>query len=56
MERFRKNQMRINPDKIQYRCREVKFLGVTVNGSVIKPLEIKKNEALAYEKPEADRK
>ena len=52
MERFWKNQMKINPEKIQYRSQEEKLLGVAVNGTVLRPLEIKKNEALAYERPQ----
>lgn len=49
--RFERNGMQINPRKIQYRQHEVKLLGVVVNGRDQKPLEIKRNEALEYERP-----
>ncbi|KAF9758304.1 Retrovirus-related Pol polyprotein from transposon [Nosema granulosis] len=44
--------MRINPKKIQYCQKEVKFLNVTFNGQEITPSEIKQNEALDFPKPQ----
>lgn len=44
--------MRINSKKIQYCQKEVKLLGVTLNGQEITPSEIKQNEALDFPKPQ----
>jgi Reverse transcriptase (RNA-dependent DNA polymerase) len=52
LKRFKENKMRINPKKIQYKQGEVKLLGVVIDGKTQKPLEIKKNEALEYKRPE----
>lgn len=45
------NNMRINCSKIQYALKEVKLLGVTVNGKKQTPSKIKRNEALEYPRP-----
>lgn len=46
-----KNNMRINPEKIQWRQREIKLLGVTIDGIEQEASEIKRNEALEYQTP-----
>ena len=35
-------------DKIQYKLKEVKVLGISINGLDIIPSEVKKNEALEF--------
>ncbi|KAF9762180.1 Retrovirus-related Pol polyprotein from transposon [Nosema granulosis] len=50
--RFEKHNMKLNINKIQYRRKEVKLLGVTPNGEDTHACEIKKNEALEYPIPE----
>ena len=49
--RLEYTRMRVNPNKVQFKKREVNVLGVTVNGERQLPAEIKKNEALEYERP-----
>ena len=49
--RLKNNNMRLNPAKVQFAKKEVKLLGVTLNGKDIVPSEIKKNEALEFPVP-----
>lgn len=49
--KLRDNNMKVNPEKIQLARPEVQLLGVSVNGSVQTPSEIKRNEALEFPKP-----
>ncbi|WUR04686.1 endonuclease [Vairimorpha necatrix] len=51
LKRFKKNNMKINISKIQFCKKEVKLLGVTLNGEDSQACEIKKNEALEYPAP-----
>ncbi|WUR02362.1 retrotransposon protein [Vairimorpha necatrix] len=48
LERIRRNKMKFNSVKIQFRQAEVKLLGVKLNGTDMTADEIKKNEALEY--------
>ncbi|KAF9761176.1 Retrovirus-related Pol polyprotein from transposon opus [Nosema granulosis] len=47
-----RSKMRINLKKVQLCQREIKLLGVTLNGEMITPSEIKQNEALEFPKPQ----
>jgi len=51
--RLKANNMRINMEKLQLGLPEVKLLGVMIDGKAQTPVEIKKNEALAYPRPES---
>lgn len=51
LQRLEKNNLRVNPEKIQYCKESVKLLGVTVDGKEQGASEIKKNEALEYPVP-----
>lgn len=51
LKRFKKHKMKLNISKIQYCKKEVKLLGVTLNGEDTHACEIKKNEALEYPIP-----
>ena len=51
LQRLQRNKMRVNPKKIQYCQKEVKLLGVTVDGKEQSASEIKKNEAMEYPVP-----
>ena len=46
LKQLKNNNMRINKDKIQLGKKEIKLLGVKVDGEKQMPEEIKKNEAL----------
>jgi Reverse transcriptase (RNA-dependent DNA polymerase) len=50
-ERLKENNLKVNMKKVQFAQREVKLLGVTVNGKEKIPIEIKRNEALEFPKP-----
>ena len=52
LEIFREKRLRIYSKKIQYRMNEVKLLSVTIDGENEKLLEITRNEALEYRRPE----
>lgn len=49
--RLKENKMRINKTKLQFRERRIKLLGVTIDGRIREPNEMKKNEALDYPIP-----
>lgn len=51
MKRLEMNKMRVNPRKLQLGLKEVKILGVTIDGENKRPSEIKRNEALEYPQP-----
>lgn len=51
LEKFRKNNLKINKSKIQFALGEVELLGVKINGKEQTPNEIKKNETLTYPEP-----
>lgn len=51
LEAFRRNDLKVNGSKLQYRLGEVNLLGVKINGLEQTANEVKKNEALAYPKP-----
>ncbi|EQB60915.1 krab-a domain-containing protein [Vairimorpha apis BRL 01] len=53
LERIRKHKMKLNCAKIQFSKKEVKLLGVTLNGTEMQADEIKKNEALEYPEPKS---
>ena len=49
---FKGKGLKINSKKIQYRMNEVELLGVAIDGKNKKLLEITRNEALEYRRPE----
>lgn len=49
--RLKENNLRVNKKKLQLCLKEVKLLGVSINGKEQLPSEIKKLEALEYERP-----
>jgi hypothetical protein len=49
--RLEQNNMKINQEKIQWKAKEIKLLGVTLNGREQEASEIKRNEALEYPEP-----
>lgn len=51
IKRLEENKMKVNIGKVQLCQREIKLLGVTLNGQDITPSEIKKNEALEFPVP-----
>ena len=51
LERLRKRQMRVNPDKVQHKQPVAKILGVTIDGKSQRMNEVKRNEALEYPRP-----
>jgi hypothetical protein len=53
MEELGKHNIRVNSSKLQYRKNKVKVLGVTIDGNVKRPNEIKQNEALEYPSPKS---
>ncbi|KAI5193332.1 hypothetical protein NEMIN01_2480, partial [Nematocida minor] len=52
MDKLKENNLRINIKKTRLERSEVKLLGLKVNGSNRKPIEMKRNEALRFPKPE----
>ena len=49
--KLKENNMKLNPNKIQFCEKEVKLLGIGLNGVDITPSEIKKNKALEFPVP-----
>ncbi|KAI5173421.1 hypothetical protein PAEPH01_1964 [Pancytospora epiphaga] len=51
MEKLNNYKMRVNPAKLQFRTKEVRLLGVIIDGKNQMPSVIKKNEVLEYPRP-----
>jgi len=51
--RLKENNMKLNPNKIQFCKKEAKLLRVTLNAVDVIPSEIKKNEALKFSTPKS---
>ena len=49
--RLGQNNMRVNPNKVQWCQGEIQLLGVTIDGIKQEASEVKKNEALEYPRP-----
>jgi hypothetical protein len=49
--RLKENNMTVNLKKVQFAQKEIKMLGLTVNGNERVPLVMKRNEALEFPRP-----